>query len=351
MPKALNSLSPATIEVATIGDKSTLGTNWKKELAAATTSAEQLLKALHLEEHLTDIDDTTPFKCLVTASFIRKIQPGDINDPLLRQVLPLAVENDKLIQQSGVSDPVGDLNASATEGLIHKYTGRALLITTGACAIHCRYCFRRHYPYQTASCTTSAIDEAIHYLQSSPSVEEIILSGGDPLVLDNSKLSSLISRLETIPQLTTLRLHSRLPVVLPERIDDELIQLLKSTHLKVVLVIHCNHANELAAHEEDKLHQLHNAGITLLNQAVLLKGVNDNEAALIALNKRLFACHTLPYYLHQLDSVKGAMHFAVTRSRALELKTVMEEQLPGYLVPALVEEISGKKSKTAIFRI
>jgi len=351
MQKAFKHLTPATFKIDGGTEESSSNTNWKKELANAITSSSELLKILQLEEHLQTIEESADFKCLVTASYVKKIKPGDINDPLLLQILPLKIEHDRSIQHTGSTDPVGDLNATASEGLIHKYNGRALLITTGACAIHCRYCFRRHYPYQTSSCTTSAIDAAVDYLNAASSIEEIILSGGDPLVLDNAKLQKLISRLETVPHLTTLRIHSRLPLVLPDRIDEELIQILRSTRLKVVMVIHCNHANELAKKEYEKLQQLFDAGITLLNQSVLLRGVNDNEKTLVALSKRLFACNTLPYYLHQLDQVKGAMHFAVTDSKALELRNKMEQRLPGYLVPALVREISGNKSKTAIFRI
>jgi len=325
--------------------------SWKKELANATTSARHLLEQLELESHLNLADEQPAFKCLVTKSYIKKMQTGDINDPLLRQVLPLTEENDLQTQQAGASDPVGDISAMTTPGLLHKYHGRALLISTGACAIHCRYCFRRHYPYQQSSCTSNVLSQAFDYLKQHAEIEEIILSGGDPLVLDNEKLSNLIAQLETVKQLSTLRIHTRLPLVLPDRIDNGLLQLLQSCRFNVVMVIHSNHANELQQAEHSKLHSLHKAGITLLNQSVLLSGINDDAETLIALSKRLFQCKTLPYYLHLLDPVTGAMHFDVNRQHALKLMVQMQHQLPGYLVPKLVQEIAGKQAKTAIFHI
>lgn len=324
---------------------------WKKELADATTSVTALLKQLGLEHALNKTDTLPDFKCLVTRSFINKIERGNINDPLLRQILPLNDENDALIQQQGLLDPVGDINAMAAPGLLHKYHGRSLLISTGACAVHCRYCFRRHYPYQQSSCSSSAQNDTLRYLNEHTDIEEIILSGGDPLVLDNEKLHQLINKLETIPHLQTLRIHTRLPVVLPDRINDGLLQLLQQTRFQVVLVTHINHANEIQKLEKNKCLQLHNAGITLFNQSVLLRGINDNAADLINLSKRLFTSKIIPYYLHQLDPVKGAMHFSVSKNTALKLYQEVEQKLPGYLLPKLVQEIAGNKSKTAIFRI
>lgn len=325
--------------------------SWKKELANATSSASVLLKKLDLETHLKIIDEHTKFKCLATESYISKMQSGDINDPLLRQVLPLQTENHKQTQLAGTTDPVGDINAMPSPGLLHKYFGRALIISTGACAIHCRYCFRRHYPYQQSSCTSNVLEQAFEYLQQHGEIDEVILSGGDPLVLDNAKLAKLIGQLETIPHLQTLRIHTRLPVVLPSRINPGLLKLLSSSRFDIVMVIHANHANELQHEEFLKLHQLHTAGVTLLNQSVLLKDINDDADTLIRLSKRLFQCKTLPYYLHLLDPVTGAMHFDVDKQSALSLKTQMEQRLPGYLVPKLVQETAGKQAKTAIFSI
>ena len=324
---------------------------WKKELANATRSVSSLLEQLNLGQHVKTTDLQPDFKCLVTDSYINKIQTGNINDPLLLQVLPLNKENHIETQYGGVTDPVGDIAALASQGLLHKYHGRALLISTGACAIHCRYCFRRSYPYQQSSCTNKALDDVLDYLNRHGEIEEIILSGGDPLVLDNKKLGRLISALETINHIQTLRIHTRLPVVLPNRINQGLLDLLQSSRFQVVMVIHANHINELQKDEYTKLHLLNQAGVTLLNQSVLLKGVNDNSETLIMLSKRLFQCKTLPYYLHLLDPVKGAMHFDVDKKKALKIKKEMEAQLPGYLVPRLVQEITGNKAKTAIFRI
>ncbi len=325
--------------------------SWKKELANATTSASALLKRLDLTAHLEMADEQTSFKCLATESYINKMQIGDINDPLLRQVLPLDKENHQQLQHDGITDPVGDIKAMTSPGLLHKYFGRALIISTAACAIHCRYCFRRHYPYQQSSCSANVLGEAYEYLKQHSEIEEVILSGGDPLVLDNKKLATLITQLETISHLQTLRIHTRLPVVLPSRINKGLLQILRNSRFNVVMVIHANHANELQHEEQTTLHQLHAAGITLLNQSVLLKGINDNADTLITLSKRLFQCKTLPYYLHLLDHVAGAMHFDTGKQPALALKAQMEQQLPGYLVPKLVQETAGKQAKTAIFSI
>ncbi len=324
---------------------------WKKELANATTSVSDLLTQLQLSDHINQINCTPDFSCLVTDRYLKKMEIGNINDPLLLQVLPQAKEDDEQHQQTGLIDPVADMSAMTTPGLLHKYHGRALLISTGACAIHCRYCFRRHYPYQQSSCTSSVLDQTISYLQQHTEIDEVILSGGDPLVLDNEKLKRLISTLETVPHINTLRLHTRLPIVLSSRINSGLIQLLQATRFQVVMVIHANHANELGADEQAKLLLLQSIGVTLLNQSVLLKGVNDNAEALIALSKRLFNCQTLPYYLHLLDPVKGAMHFSIDKPAAVKLKAEMEQHLAGYLVPKLVQEIAGKTAKTAIFHI
>ncbi|MBL4711659.1 MAG: EF-P beta-lysylation protein EpmB [Gammaproteobacteria bacterium] len=324
---------------------------WKKELSSAVTSIAELLDRLNLSHHLDSVNIKPNFKCLATENYISKMQVGNFADPLLQQVLPLAAEIQSSMQKNGVHDPVGDIDAHTSQGLLHKYHGRALLITTGACAIHCRYCFRQHYPYQQSSFSNKTLTDVLHYLNKHKEIEEIILSGGDPLVLDNEKLRSLIERLETIEHLHTLRIHTRLPVVLPNRINNGLITLLKNSRFQIVMVIHANHANELQSLEQSKLRLLHQADVLLLNQSVLLKGINDSSDILINLSKRLFTCNTLPYYLHLLDPVKGAMHFEVTKQKALLLKHKIEKKLPGYLVPGLVQEIAGNKSKTAIFHI
>ena len=328
--------------------------DWKRQLAGAIRSGEELLERLSLQAHIPELARDSHFGCLVTESYLQKIEPGNINDPLLRQVLPLLPEDDASAQQAGVHDPVGDLNAMAAPGLLHKYHGRALLVTTGACAIHCRYCFRRLYPYAQHAGLEKNINDILDYLAKHPEIDELILSGGDPLVLDNNKLRTLVTQLQAHKSLQTLRIHTRLPVVLPERIDEGLLELLHNTAangLQVVMVIHANHARELDNAEEDALQRLHAAGIILLNQSVLLRGVNDSAEALSRLSKRLLQCHTLPYYLHLLDPVKGAMHFNVSEKDALRIHAELEKALPGYLLPKLVREIPGKHAKTAISRI
>ncbi len=322
--------------------------NWKQALSNAITSPMQLINELGLSRELASAIIKQPdFKCLVPRNYLKKIQPGNINDPLLKQVLPLSIEN----EQRGLLDPVGDLTAMPSNGLLHKYHGRALLITTGACAIHCRYCFRRHYPYQQAACKPSVMQKIFDYLQTHTDIDEIILSGGDPLILDDAKLRILFTQLENINSLTSLRIHTRLPVVLPSRITSNLLHLLKNSRFRITMVIHANHANELGEDEQQGLKQLHSAGITLLNQSVLLKDVNDDATSLIQLSRRLHACFTLPYYLHMLDPVQGAMHFDTSKQLAVTLINTLRAQLPGYLVPQLVQEISGNESKTAIFGI
>mgnify|MGYP001545088265 FL=1 len=320
---------------------------WQNQLANAITSTKELLKLLGLD-HLLDTAILQPdFRLCVPRPYVTKMQPGDASDPLLKQVLPGLEE----AAGDGVLDPVGDLNAMTTPGLLHKYQGRVLLVTTGACAIHCRYCFRRHFPYSEANPGKQAWQQALDYIKQHRDVHEVILSGGDPLVMDNAKLRDLLQQLEGIPHVTWLRIHTRLPVVLPARIDDELLELLQRSRFTTSMIIHANHANELGADEIRVLSRLANAGIRLLNQSVLLKGVNDNSDALIDLSQRLYEAGVLPYYLHLLDPVQGAMHFDVPDNRAVQIIDTLRERLPGFLVPRLVREEPGKGSKTAIFAI
>lgn len=321
---------------------------WKQALAQAITSPEELLRLLELESSLSDrIIKHPDFRCLVPHAYLKKIQPGNFEDPLLKQVLPTVQEN----IPGGFKDPVGDLDAMPVDGLLHKYQGRALLVTTGACAIHCRYCFRQHYPYTSNTCKPSQIKATLDYLRQHPEIDEIILSGGDPLTLDDSRLSTLITHLHGIPTLKNLRIHTRLPVILPLRITPALLAMLENSRFRVTMVIHANHANEITNDEITILKQLHQAGITLLNQSVLLKGINDTTESLVALSKQLHAAYTQPYYLHLLDPVQGALHFDRNEQDAVKLVTEMQKQLPGYLIPRLVREIRGKPSKTAVFSI
>jgi len=271
------------------------------------------------------------------------MRPGDPADPLLRQVLPLQLETQPHAGYS--TDPVGDLQALAQPGLLHKYQGRALLLATAACAVHCRYCFRRHFPYSASEASPGGWQPALDHLAASPDIREVILSGGDPLSLSDQRLAALVHRLEQIPHLQRLRIHSRLPVVLPARVDEALTAWLGATRLQTIVVIHANHPNELDTEVATSMARLRATGVTLLNQSVLLRGVNDDCTTLVALSEQLFAAGVLPYYLHLLDKVQGAAHFDVSEREALALHQAMLVNLPGYLVPRLVREQAGAHYK------
>ena len=319
--------------------------DWKKQLSEAISSPADLLQQLDLTHLLTEqIQEETNFRLRVPQAYVDKMKKGDANDPLLLQVLPTLAENNL----SGDADPVGDLNAMPSPGLLHKYHGRALIITTAACAIHCRYCFRRHFPYSDAQALSSHWAETLSYLKQHPDIHEVILSGGDPLVLDDNKLAALCRDLETIPHLKWLRIHTRLPVVLPSRINSSLLEWMQNSRFRITMVIHANHANELANNEAMALKRLQDANVSLLNQSVLLKNINDDASTLINLSHKLHDCGVMPYYLHLLDQVQGGLHFDVSREKAIEIIDNMRARLSGYLVPKLVIEEKGRSSKTAI---
>jgi len=321
--------------------------DWQTLLGQAITDPEELLQALHLPLSLLPaaLQAGSGFRLRVPRGFVARMRPGDPDDPLLRQILPLAEE---LVVTPGYSsDPLAELEAMPTPGVLHKYQKRVLLTMTGACAVHCRYCFRRHYPYSDAN-PTRTYQQTLDYLRRQEDVSEVILSGGDPLTLSDRRLADLVTELETIPQLQRLRIHSRVPVVLPERINPELLAWMEKTRLQLVLVIHSNHANEIDADVAAAMQELHTAGITLLNQSVLLRGINDQAATLADLSEKLFAAHVLPYYLHQLDPVLGAAHFSVDDHKARALMEEVRNSLPGYLVPQLVREEPGHPSKSPI---
>lgn len=317
--------------------------DWRSELRAATLDAPALLAALGLPAELAAADDAG-FPLRVPAAFVGRMRRGDPDDPLLRQVLPQAAEHAAV--PGFCADPVGDLDAVAGPGLLQKYRGRALAITTGACAIHCRFCFRRNFPY--AAQAEADPQRIVAALADRPDVDELILSGGDPLTLGDRRLAALVAAADGSARLRRLRLHTRVPVVLPARITPALCDLLAASRLDVVVVIHANHAAELDAAVATALGRLRAAGATLLNQSVLLRGVNDDAAALAALSTRLFAVGVLPYYLHMLDRTSGTAHFEVTEARALELHQALAAQLPGYLVPRLVREVAGADCKQPI---
>lgn len=322
--------------------------SWQQALAKSVSDADELLLQLGLSGELDAIakDKIRQFPLRVPQSYINKMRFGDKTDPLLRQVFPLI---DESYEVTGFNfDPVGDQFAVTGPGVLQKYQGRALLVTTGACAIHCRYCFRRHFPYGDSNPLASQWSQTLKQLEADTSINEVILSGGDPLSLSDDKLARLVSDLETIPHLKRLRIHTRLPVVLPERIDSALLSWIGNTKLKVVMVIHANHANEIDSEAEQALSSLKQAGCLLLNQTVLLKGINDSEAALVELSERLNDANVMPYYLHLLDKVAGAHHFDVPEELAIELVDTIRKALPGYLVPRLVREQQGEASKTVI---
>lgn len=319
--------------------------SWQQQLATSFTKPEALLKFLGLRlDCLGEPNkgsEQFPFK--VTRSFASRMAKGDPDDPLLRQVFPLVDELDS--PQSFSKNPVGDLEALVSPGVLHKYQGRVLLITTAACAINCRYCFRREFPYNDAVLRPSDEHSGLHYIANNRDVNEVILSGGDPLLLQDSKLDHLIRKIAAISHITRLRIHTRLPIVLPSRITSELIQSLTETRLQTVLVIHSNHPNELNREVASAIAELHGASIPLFNQSVLLKGVNDLAETLIDLSEALFSLRIIPYYLHLLDKTKGTSHFDIPINEAKAIQKELRQQLPGYLVPRMVWEKQGEAYK------
>jgi L-lysine 2,3-aminomutase len=318
---------------------------WQQAFAQAVTDPHRLLDMLDIHDTTLRqaVDAQNPFRMRVPLSYIRRMQRQNPDDPLLRQVLPLQDEKNNVIGYH--NDPVGDLQARPLAGVLHKYHGRALLIATGACAVHCRYCFRRHFPYGDNALTPEQWQNALDYFRNHTDIEEIIFSGGDPLSLPDHRLSAWVQDLERIPHVRRLRIHTRLPVVLPERVDPCLLDWLARTNLKKVIVLHINHAQELDHVLTSAIARLAAVGVTLLNQAVLLRGVNDHADAQIELAQRLFDAGVLPYYVHVLDKVAGAAHFDTADALAHELQQAMHASLPGYLVPRFVRELPGDPGK------
>lgn len=322
--------------------------NWQQQQADAITDLHELLELLQLT--LADLPRAlqacAEFPLRVPRSFVARMERGNPEDPLLRQVLAVGEEME---QTPGFShDPLAEAQHTPVPGILHKYHGRVLFIVTGACAVNCRYCFRRHFPYSDYMPTRERFAEALAWLAQQEDVNEVILSGGDPLTLTDRRLKELVAALAEIPHLKRLRIHSRSPVMIPERINSELIELLGDARWQSVLVLHANHANELTAKLTQGVDVLRRRGVTVLNQAVLLAGVNDTVAAQEALANRLFDNGILPYYLHQLDKVQGAAHFMVPDKQALQLMDELRTRLPGFLLPQLVRENAGDKSKTPV---
>ncbi len=321
---------------------------WQQLWRDAVADPRELLDLLGLADRADQLlaagDGGFPLR--VPRGFIARMRHGDPRDPLLLQVLPAAAE---ALRVPGFSlDAVGDAAARAAQGVLHKYAGRALLIATGSCAVHCRYCFRRHFPYAEETAAAARWHAAIGHLAADPSIHEVILSGGDPLSLSTARLVELGQALAALPHIRRLRIHTRLPIVLPERVDRELLDWLAGLPLQRVVVVHANHANELDGAVAEACQALRDAGASLLNQSVLLRGINDSADALCALSEGLFACGVLPYYLHQLDRVHGTAHFEVDDDAACALVETMRARLPGYLVPRLVREVAGEAAKTPL---
>lgn len=320
--------------------------SWRDQVRAAIRRPEALLAALDLPGSLLvgARQAAREFELMVPQAFLARMRKGDPDDPLLRQVLPLAAECAPA-PAGYVADPVGDLDAARQPGLLQKYAGRALLITAPTCAVACRYCFRRHFPYGENQAGKAEIPAMLEEIAASPDLEEIILSGGDPLMRSDAWLRELVAGLEAIPQLRRIRVHSRLPVVIPDRITEGLLQLLGDGRLAPSLVVHCNHPAELDAACGAALLRVVRRGIPVLNQAVLLAGVNDDADTQVALSQRLLDFRVLPYYLHQLDPVLGAAHFEVPVARGLEILAAMRRRLPGLGVPRYVREEAGATHK------
>ena len=319
--------------------------SWQAALARAITDPAELLATVGLGDEWLPAARAAArlFPLRVPRGFVARMRPGDPHDPLLRQVLPLAEEC--VAEQGFGADPVGDLAAMAAPGVLHKYQGRVLLTSTGACAVHCRYCFRRHFPYADANAAADHWRAALEYVAADDSISEVILSGGDPLSLSDRRLAELAHGLDDVAHLRRLRLHTRLPIVLPERVHAGLLDWLGATRLRTVVVVHANHANEIDTSVRAALARLKDANVELLNQSVLLRGVNDSVEALAALSEVMFEAGVLPYYLHMLDRVQGAAHFEVRDDTARSLMAELNGRLPGYLVPRLVREIPGAPGK------
>lgn len=326
--------------------------NWQSQLSDLITDPLELLQLLQLspEQLLSGaILASEQFKLRVPRAFVQKMTLGDPLDPLLLQVLPHHLELEE--HPNFVTDPLGEEQANQQLGVLHKYKSRFLLTLTGACAVHCRYCFRRHFPYQENLPKNEDWLNIKNYIESQPDINEVIFSGGDPLTLSNRKLKLWIERLELLPQLKFLRIHSRVPIVIPNRVDKELVSLLKNSRLRIIVVVHSNHANELDDFTCAKISELVEQKITVLNQAVLLKDINNSAQILADLSYRLFDAGIMPYYLHVLDKVKGAHHFDLSSEEINLIYKDVLENLPGYLVPKLVREIAGEKNKTPLFGV
>lgn len=322
---------------------------WQEMLSDLITDPKELVKVLHLDpdQRPPSLAAIAEFPLKVPRPFVAAMDKGNWQDPLLLQVWPSSQEEEQVADY--VADPLQEAEYNPVPGLLHKYQGRVLLTAVPHCAIHCRYCFRRHFDYAENTPSRNQWQLALDYISQDNSIEEVILSGGDPLAASDRHLNWLVKQLESIPHLSCLRIHSRLPVVLPQRITSDLVKMLESTRLQAILVLHCNHPQEITDEVAQGLSKFETNRVTLLNQTVLLDEINNNSSILIQLSKSLFALNVLPYYLHIPDKVAGTAHFSVTREAGIQLIADMQKQLPGYLVPKLVQEEPGKPAKTRLF--
>ncbi len=321
--------------------------SWQKDLRQVITDPKKLLTLLDInaDEYLQHFKAKKLFPVRVPLPFIKRMKKKDINDPLLKQVMPLSSEF--VLTEGFINDPLNEHDTVA-EGLLHKYKNRVLMIVKAGCAINCRYCFRRHFPYQENSPNKQRWQQAFDYIGEHSEISEVIFSGGDPLMASDKYLTWLVKQIETIPHVKRLRIHTRLPVVIPNRITNNLVNLLSHTRLKATMVLHINHSNEIGADFVKALEPLKAARIPLFNQSVLLNGVNDNAKILITLSEKMFDVGIIPYYLHLFDPVQGAAHFNVNEEKAVKIVNEMLASLPGFLMPKLVREIAGQANKTPI---
>lgn len=323
--------------------------DWHAQLRNVITSVDELCATLQLRADSLGFSAAAShdFALKVPLAFAQRMRAGDPRDPLLLQVL--ASQQELRPAPGFVEDPVGENGAANPQpGIIHKYQGRVLLIVASGCAVNCRYCFRRHFPYSSNRNSKAQWREAIDYITARPDITEVILSGGDPLIAGDRQLQDLVNQVGAIAHVRRLRIHSRMPVVIPARVTPDLLDAIIHPKLQTVMVIHSNHANEIDASVATAMAALKRRGVLVLNQTVLLAGINDSAEALTALSETLFAAGVLPYYLHLLDPVAGAAHFDVEESHARQLMRDVAAHLPGYLVPKLVREIAGADAKTSV---
>ena len=320
--------------------------SWQAAMADSIREPAELCRLLGLDPALFDPPATDDFSMLVPRPFVSRMDPGNPRDPLLVQVMPAAAENTST--PGFETDPLAEAQAALCPGLLSKYQGRSLIVTTGACAVHCRYCFRRHFPEESVPKTSRDWGRLLSQIASRKSTREVILSGGDPLALSDRRLGELITQLAEIPHLTRLRLHTRLPVMIPQRVTSELLGLLRGTRLTPVVVVQINHPAEIDTPLATALGGLVDSGVPVLNQSVLLRGVNDSVETLCELCTRLVDIRVVPYYLHQLDSVSGAAHFRVSQSLGIRLIEQLRDILPGYAVPRYVRELPGGRCKQVL---